>query len=407
MTAVTNPPIVRLRRLRLETVVGGTQLYTTTYGLAALAGAPASIARVPQAAWLAASSGTMLITHTALAGCLAFGVLVLAGLSGWMTLPALLAAMGWAALSGWTGRRSLQRAFAGGDSTWSSVGLLIGHSLGVLLASAPGALALAVVLTQVGLGRRAPMSEDLVLLVATLLVPISGMLCWAAASDAAALSDASMHRPPSVALRVLTRGDQPPVGHRGRAMARAARPLVWVGGLRDDVANRWGGLATLAAPRGSLVLSSGAMAGAAFLAWSWGAAPAVIIVPGGLLVAASQTLAIRHLLIWLESEPFPRSAPKVVAAASTAVLLVVMCAAQTTLGFLGSLTAAQDPDAALAVRDGVSTATVSILAITAVVGCVHLLPFAVLPAHRSRWCTASSLIRLHDQVARDRSQRSV
>ena len=34
----------------------------------------------------------------------------------------------------WTGRRSLQRAFAGGDSTWSSVGLLIGHSLGGFLA---------------------------------------------------------------------------------------------------------------------------------------------------------------------------------------------------------------------------------------------------------------------------------
>ena len=90
MTAVTNAPIVRLRRLRLETVVGGTRLYTTTYGLAALAGAPASIARVPQAAWLAASSGTMLIIHTALAGGLAFGVLVLAGLS-WMDDAACLA----------------------------------------------------------------------------------------------------------------------------------------------------------------------------------------------------------------------------------------------------------------------------------------------------------------------------
>lgn len=406
MTSATSPPIMRLRRLRLEAVVGWTRLYTTTYGLATLAGSPASIARVPQAAWLAASSGTMLIAHTVLAGCLAFGVLVLAGLGSW-TLPAMVAATGWAALSGWTARRSLQRAFAAKGSTWSSVGLLIGHSLGVLLSSAPGSLALAVVLTQVRLGRRAPTSEDLVLLVATLLVPISGVLCWAPASDAATLSDPSSHRPPSVALRVLTRGDQPGAGQRGSALPPAARALVWVGGLRDDVANRWGGLSALAAPRGALVLSSGALAGAAFLAWSWGAAPFVIIVPGGLLVAASQALAIRHLLIWLESEPFPRSAPKVVAAASTAVLLVVMCAAQAMIGFLGPLTAAQGTDAALAVREGGSTATVSIIAITAVVGCVHLLPFAVLPAQRSRWRTASSLIRLHDQVARDRSQRSV
>lgn len=406
MSAATNPPIVRVRQVRLESIVGETRLYATTDALAALAGAPASMARVPEAAWLAAASGALLISHTVLVGSLTFGVLVLAGVSSWLTLPAMMAATGWASLTAWTARRSLRQTFAAQGSTWPGVGLLLVHSAGGFLASIPGCVALAVALTQVGLGRRALTSTDLALLVATLLVPISGMLCWAPASDAAALAESSRHHPPSVALRVLTHTERPAASASRPALNPGVRAMVWVGGLRDDVASRWEGLAALAIPRAALILSAGAAAGTAFLAWSWGAAPSVIVVPGAVLVAASQAITIRHLLIWLESEPFPRSAPKAITVAGTTLLLVAQCATQASAGFLGALGSPRDEGTALAVRDG-SAAVVAVIAITALVGSVHSLAFAVLPTHRYRWRTAAALIRLHDQAARNRSPHSV
>jgi len=183
--------------------------------------------------------------------------------------------------------------------------------------------------------------------------------------------------------------------------------MVWVGGLRDDVANRWVGVAALAVPRGALILSSGILTGTACVAWSWGAAPSVVIGGHSLLLAASQALTLRHLLIWVESDPGPRSLPKATAAAGTALLLVVMCAAQASSGFLGPLDTGHDPGGDLSVSNRGGTATIAIAAITAVVGCVTLLPFATLPTHRARWRAAAGLIRLHDQAARNRSKPSV
>jgi hypothetical protein len=407
MSAGAHHPIVRVRHVPLESIVGETRLYPTTYSLATLAGAPGSIARVPEAAWLAASSGCMLIAHTVLAGGLAFAVLVLAGANSWATLPAMVGATGWAALTAAAARRSLRRTLTSQGGTWSTAGLFIGHALRAVLASTPGLVALAVVLTQVGLGGRATTETDLVLLVATVLVPISGMLSWAPASDAVALAARSPHRPPSAALRVLIHSEGRTASPHRAVLHPAARAMVWVGGLRDDVANRWVGVAALAVPRGALILSSGILTGTACVAWSWGAAPSVVIGGHSLLLAASQALTLRHLLIWVESDPGPRSLPKATAAAGTALLLVVMCAAQASSGFLGPLDTGHDPGGDLSVSNRGGTATIAIAAITAVVGCVTLLPFATLPTHRARWRAAAGLIRLHDQAARNRSKPSV
>lgn len=403
MNAASNPPAVRVRQVPVESIVGSARLYAITRALATVAGTPASLARVPQAGWLAASSGALLMSHTVLVGCLTYGVFVLAGVSSWLMLPALLAAIGWASLTAWIARRSLRRTFAAQGDTWSGARLLLSHSAGGFLASTPGGVSLAVALTQVGLGRRALTSADLVLLVATLLVPISGLLCWASASDAVALATSSRHHRPSVDLHVLTDTAGPPASTARPALRPGTRVMVWVGGLRDDVADRWPGLAALAVPRGALILSAGATAGTAFLAWSRVAAPSTLVIPGVLAVTACQVITLRHLLIWLESKPFPRSAQKRITVASTALLLIALCAAQASGGFLGVLGPSGDQRMTSIVSDGGSPAVTAVIAITALVAAVHALPFVVPPAHRHRWQSAAALIRLHDQAARDRS----